>query len=1062
MINYKTLIRTNGSMNLIKKSRLHFKKGTSDKIYEIDLCELSTQRENRYLVNFRYGRRGQKLREGTKTPDAVILQTAQKLFDSVLVSKTNKGYIEHMDTVDTPNQSKSAPNKTSLESLIKSLVNNLQAEKDSKKRARIIWRMGEIGMPLIMPEVKSSIGRGHWLEDYSIAWAIGRCGSAADISDIEMLKKSPHKNVKHIAIEAYLKLVPEQTQIHWLKDDLLSIPEDFAGCLTSGTDQISQKLLTWYQQSQSNDTDKGDLLPVLYRLSYQYPNIRHALFKLIKVISFKPGLFRGIRRIFKAAEFRQDTQLFATLCFRFETATEYFYSDWDWCYLQGSGGIKPSKELKRPDSRLAYSQKTRHYFRRRCWRNLRRMGELEAITAPAKTESIKTISTKPEYVDFATEILLTMSDSLAAEPKRSEVYAYTDNWTRELKSVNEYGPFAAFWSFNHIIYANSENYSPSKNAKTWIKTGTEDHSTRTEKHPELWQQKPQNTLRLLLESGCHPVHQFASKLFSEQKAFYSEITIEQLIIMLEKKYSETNRLSLSIIKQRLADLPYDGSLFYALFNSTLAEARELAKTEISKHQIEWMKDLDFIAKILFVEHKDIIDWRQTNFSHLNFVMTEQDAILEKLINYAFEFKIQQTQQSNITAFIKRYLSTGANNLPMTLIEKMMNTDQSTLQCLAVELLLLGKLSLENIPITIYQKITESPFTQVRALGIKLLGKQTDQQLLTKPATLLRIYQNGEHLERKSAGELILRLAKVSAEFSIMAIRELLNFAFCAEKLQEQHQDLEDLIGIQLNDFHHLVDSNQVWRLLQAKSRCAQRVGSAIIQSRNHLLFSVRQWAVLGGHNELSVRKWVENAYNNNIECVKEYTKDALRILDSDWLDCREFAFDYFRKQFDEQQWNSDAIIFVVDNNHDDVQAFGREILQSYFDQDQGAEYLIKLSQHPSENVQLFASNFLEEYASGEIKRIEQLKFYFISVLSQVNKARICKDRIVKFLMAEACQYEAVARLVFEIFSRQSVTIVIRDKAKLIQSLLKLKQQYPFLSGPLRIQAKPIWQPKENA
>ena len=1062
MIHYKILIRTCGRMNLIKKSRLYFQQGNSDKVYEIDLCELSTQRESRYLVNFRYGRRGQKLREGTKTPDAVLLQKAQQLFDSVLISKTNKGYIEQLDNEASLIQSALVTSQASIEPLIQSLVNNLQAEKDSKKRARIIWHMGETGLSIIVPEVRRSIGRGHWLEDYSIAWAIGRCGSVADISDIEKLKKSPHKKVNRIAIEAYLRLASEQTRIHWLKGDLESIPEELVGYLTSEADQFNQILLTWFQQSQNNDTDKGDLLPVLYRLSYQYPTINVALINLVKVIPFIPGLFRGIRRIYKAAEFRQDTKLFAILCFRFETTTEFFYSEWDWYYLQGSGGIKPSKELERPNSRLAYSQKTRHYFRRRCWRNLRRMGELEAITAPAKTEPTKTISTKQEYVDFATEILLTMSDSLAVETKRSEVYAYTANWTRVLKSVNEYGPFAAFWSFNHIIYANSENYSPSKNGKTWINTGPEKHSTRTEKHPELWQQKPQNVLRLLLESECHPVHQFACKLFSEQTEFYYKISIEQLITLLEKKYSETNHLALGIIKQRLADLPYDGFLFFALFNSALSEARELAKTEITKHRFEWTKDLDFISKIIFIEHKDVNDWRQTNFASLNFEDTEQVEILEKLINYAFELSIEQAQQSSITVFIKRYLTKGVNNVPMTLIEKMMNSDLSILQCMAVDILLLASLSLEKIPATIYQKITSSAFAQVRALGIALLGKQTDQQLLTQREMLLSLYQNGEHLERISAGKLILRLAISSDDFSIMAIRELLNMVFCGEKLQGQHQDLEDLIGIQLYDFHHLIDNNQLWRLLQSKSRCAQRVGSAVIQSRDYLEFSVRQWAVLGGHNEMKVRQWVENAYTDNIQCVKEHNKDALRILDSDWLDCREFAFDYFRKQFDQQQWRSDVIIFVVDNNRDDVQAFGREILQSYFDQDQGAEYLIKLSQHPSENVQLFASNFLEEYASGDIERIKKLKFYFVSVLSQVNKARICKDRILKFLMAEAGQHEVVARLVFELFSRQSVTIVIKDKAKLIQSLFKLKQQYPFLTGPLRVKAKPVWQPKENS
>ena len=46
-------------MKLIRKARLSFAEGRSDKVYEIDLCDLGGRLgSNRYVVNFRYGRRG--------------------------------------------------------------------------------------------------------------------------------------------------------------------------------------------------------------------------------------------------------------------------------------------------------------------------------------------------------------------------------------------------------------------------------------------------------------------------------------------------------------------------------------------------------------------------------------------------------------------------------------------------------------------------------------------------------------------------------------------------------------------------------------------------------------------------------------------------------------------------------------------------------------------------------------------------------------------------------------------------------------------------------------------
>ena len=76
-------------MKLIKQTQLHFQDNKSDKIYEVDLCAVGN---DTYLVNFRYGRRGLQLREGTKTDLPVSLEEAEKLFKKLVDSKTKKGY----------------------------------------------------------------------------------------------------------------------------------------------------------------------------------------------------------------------------------------------------------------------------------------------------------------------------------------------------------------------------------------------------------------------------------------------------------------------------------------------------------------------------------------------------------------------------------------------------------------------------------------------------------------------------------------------------------------------------------------------------------------------------------------------------------------------------------------------------------------------------------------------------------------------------------------------------------------------------------------------------------
>lgn len=67
-------------MKIIKQTKLFFHEGKSDKVYEIDLCEINP---DAFIVNFRYGRRGAALKEGSKTPEFVSREKAESIFDQL-------------------------------------------------------------------------------------------------------------------------------------------------------------------------------------------------------------------------------------------------------------------------------------------------------------------------------------------------------------------------------------------------------------------------------------------------------------------------------------------------------------------------------------------------------------------------------------------------------------------------------------------------------------------------------------------------------------------------------------------------------------------------------------------------------------------------------------------------------------------------------------------------------------------------------------------------------------------------------------------------------------------
>jgi len=77
------------NLRLVRQAKLEYKQGTSDKIYEVDLCEVGS---DQFVVNFRYGRRGATLRDGSKTPAAVSEAAAESIFEDLVASKEAKGY----------------------------------------------------------------------------------------------------------------------------------------------------------------------------------------------------------------------------------------------------------------------------------------------------------------------------------------------------------------------------------------------------------------------------------------------------------------------------------------------------------------------------------------------------------------------------------------------------------------------------------------------------------------------------------------------------------------------------------------------------------------------------------------------------------------------------------------------------------------------------------------------------------------------------------------------------------------------------------------------------------
>jgi hypothetical protein len=331
-------------------------------------------------------------------------------------------------------------------------------------------------------------------------------------------------------------------------------------------------------------------------------------------------------------------------------------------------------------------------------------------------------------------------------------------------------------------------------------------------------------------------------------------------------------------------------------------------------------------------------------------------------------------------------------------------------------------------------------------GREILRKYPISAVVMQLPLFMSLYLNHKNVHVANlAKTLILEALPTSADFGI----ELLN-AFVSALLKKEtrdgvHLEMYRLLTHELKANLPIIDRDVIFRLLNAEHLYAQELAAILIKEFVDMTtFAVRNIVRLANHKVLNVRQIAWNAFNNQIPRMRYEAEEALRLLDSDWEDSRSFARTYFRNNFTAENWTPQFLVSLCDSVREDVQAFGTELLTKFFTEANGADYLLQLSQHPRPRLQLYATNYLDRYAANQPETIAKLEQYFVTVLSQVNRGRIAKDRIFAFLHRESLKNETVARLVADIIGRISATNLIQDRARTIEILRDIHLQFAQL------------------
>lgn len=1070
-------------MKLIKQSKLFFKEGNSDKIYEIDLCEISN---GLYVVNFRFGRRGNPLKEGTKTDAPISLNSAEQVFLSLESEKKRKGYQTQQElsqfesisiaTASLPDLPYNTYSENPLEAAIlkrlKGFIENQNPYKTQWKPARVIWRAGELRLKKTVPFVLRLLDKGDEMQLYSALWTLGRCGEKVALASLTTYFHHPKSSTKirRIAGAGLLQLLEGKERKEHLNHYIQQLPEDVRNLLTSYTDLSNLLEEKLFSKKHTN----YDFLEILYLLSIEDKSLKKLIASILQKIPLESGYFRAVRHILKIAELRDDFEILGLLLYRFERSA-YIYKSPSVSAAHGYEEIYRVKaELQKKESKLAYSDKTKAYLIRKALRQLKEFGE----------------GKQAEYIKLAISVLVSYDPKIDYKAAYSNTMSQYSNKLQMWETLHKnYPDYYDAVLMNLILYGggnrltftgkvwvniqvetinrqqNWNRYEPSPSTKASPPSPSTDSGgilnrvfesifglfaqkpfsipnatstpsseppniipqkidiVREELYPELWDKTPQAYIQLLLQAKVDKIHQFALQNLSQHPDYESirkKIDLKLIRLFLASEYLIPARFGLGLATQHLGINP-DRSFVLSLVESPLSEARELGFKIIEKDLEHYFEESIFVKNLLFSKYVDVRIWVKKILIQTPIDISKQQLLLGRAIAELSELTEQNDKNNSIIKDATSILLQICREALIELNNQILG-DLLAIKVEATQLFVVKTIILKNTypSAVILCSLLISPYPSVRKVGVELLT-QLEPHLQADPA------------------------------YSSSLVNYLVPILMSKQSDDALHHNIYTILSTQLVRYLGEVNLVSTLRLIHSNYRPAQELGALLLEKHvNPNQLKMKQIVDLGNHELVVFRKWCCQYYEQNLNRIKFERDEAIQLLDSKWEDTRLFAIQFFRQKFEAGDWSPEVLIGITDSTKSDIEALGKELISRFFEAEQGTEYLLKLSQHPSINVQLFATNYLERFAADDINKLQNLNFYFRSVLTRVNKGRSSKSRVFRFLHQEALKSEEAAIIISDIFRDISATASIEDKATCIRIMRDLQTKFEHLPLPLTV------------
>ena len=1040
-------------MKLVRSARLWFKEGTSDKLYEVDLVENDAlQSDKRFIVNFRYGRRGSTLREGSKTPDPIDAGAAEKVFDSVVVSKVNEGYRR----TDQPAAVRTAPSAvvgatSGSDEVLDGRARELMARLEACVRSpwpardldRLVWRIGQLKLraagPLLI-ELAARVGPAE--ASYSLVWALARAGQGAAAPMLAEIAAKSKSALNHdLARFALASGLMGDARVSDARDEVpeaISSAAADAGALTQALNDLAAR----------EPARVGGAMVALARRAQGDAGRHAALVASIRSLPARPPFLIGLRRLFKHAEMADDAALFAVTARAFETARPMYgrpnYPNARPWIPELGVAVRIADVTGRPDAKVGLSDVTLAYFKRRIWRSLRKRAEVA----------------DPAFAELASAYLLSLRPDDMAPAVTQTLWKRNDNgqWSREERTT---GGLNRNWTASQLLRRNDPLGKARYGSLSFTEapSGSGAATDRPEAFPALWDARPDLALDLAAEGAVEPVTRLGVRVLKANPGYLRSADASALLRLLRSADITAQRLGFDEARDRLASGEADPALLAALLSADFLEARRLAVARIDRDPALPWSDGALGLAVLTSPHEDlaaaILGWARERRP----AAASAAEIARRLADW-FLAVAPEPEEATLALLrvVRERMATlwPASDMAVapSSIDALLSHPSPAIVAAGVDCLALSGADVSSVSNERWAQLLGSNSTDVQTAALRLFGR-LDDEALGRHAELVVAFATASSSDlRRAARPLVVRLAARDHALADRLAKELVDQLFRAAPDDAYPGDVVNLLREATPNQIAALDAGTLWRLLQARAKGAQLLGSTELPNRPFSTFSVRQIARLGNHPHEAARRWALSAYESDPARFQREASDAVLLVESDWEETQEFARSHFER-WPEDAWTPGTLAVVTDSVKPDVLAFARRLLRSRLAPADAANQLTRLLEHPAQSMHLLVTEMLTEDAAASEEAFDKLLPLARIVMLQVHKGRIAKDRVTAFLLKEALRDRLRAEKIAPLFSDLSISGIARDRAAAILALRDIGAAHPDVETPLNRRAAPV-------